>query len=263
MAQPKRLLVLSPAAVDGGLLREEVRRRAGDQPAEVRLIVPAVTDSKLKHAFGDVDEAIGGAENRLDESVDGLSGENVTASAAVGDADPLIAAEDALGTFPADEVLIVTHPDQQAEWFEEGLFDRAAERFEQPVVHVELNGRANEALTETEESAAGISRDDSAADEVELSPNLPPFSKRDLLGIVVAIVGTIVLALLAASSDDTSGGVGAARILIATAFALVNLAHVVGLVFFNSQQYRGFGRALFGNLSLFGTLAAIVVSLLL
>jgi hypothetical protein len=260
---PKRLLVVSPPAVDGGELHEEVRRRAGERPAEVRLVTPAVTDSKLKAAMGDVDDAIDEAGGRLEQTLSGLRGDRVKASGTIGDADPLVAAEDALGTFPAEEILIVTHRDAEAEWFEQDLFDRASERFEPPVIHVELGAGSGDGLVEVERSGRGLQRDEPAEGELELSPNLPPFSKRDLLGIGVAIVGTIVLALLAASSDDTRGGAGAARILIATAFALLNLAHVVGLVFFNSQQYRGAGRPIFGNLSLFGTPLAIVVSLLL
>jgi hypothetical protein len=261
MAEAKRLLVVSPAEVDGAALREEIERRTGGRPAEVRLVAPAVTESKVKHAFGDVDDAIAEAEGRLEESIEGLRGDRLEASGAVGDSDPLVATEDALGVFPADEVLIVTHHGEEAEWFERDLFDRAAERFEPPVIHVELRN-GDRALAEVERSGPGISRDEPKPDEVELSPNLPPFSKRDLLGIMVAIVGTIVLALIAATGDP-EGGAGAAKILIAIAFALLNLAHVVGLVFFSSQQYRGIGQTLFSSLSLFGTPIAIVVSLAL
>ncbi len=263
MAQAKRTLVIAPTAVDGAALRSEIEKRSGQRPAEVRVVSPAVTDSKLKSAFGDVDEALGDASARLERMLVGLRGGRVEASGAIGDNDPMVAAEDALGTFPADEVLIVTHRERDAEWFEQDLFDRAGRRLAPPVIHVELTGGGNAGLAEVEQAGPGIAADRGADDALEISPNLPPFSKRDLLGIGVAIVGTIVLALLAASSGDTSGGAAAARILIATAFALLNLAHVVGLVFFNSQQYRGAGRALFGNLSLFGTPVAILVSLLL
>jgi hypothetical protein len=262
MANAKRLLIVSPNRVDGHALRDEVKRRVGDASAEVRLIVPAVEESRLKHALGDVDAARTEAESELESRVQGLAGEGVEVSAAVGDSDPLVAVEDALGTFQADEVLIVTHPDDQAEWFEEDLFDRAAQRVEPPLIHVELTGEGSK-LTETEKSGPGTSDDEIAEGEVEISPNLPPFSKRDLVGIFIAIIGTIVLALLAASGGNGDSGTSAARILIAIGFSLLNLAHVVGLLFFNSQQYRGPGRSLFANLSTFGTPIAIVVSLLL
>jgi hypothetical protein len=263
MEKPQRLLVVSPTDLDGAALRKEIERRTGNRPAEVLMVAPAVTESKLKTAFGDVDDAIANAERRLADAIDDLRSERVAVSGAIGESDPLVAAEDALGAFPADEILIVTHRGDEAEWFEESLFERAAERFEPPVAHIELGeGNGSGQLAEVERSGAGISRDEPAEDELELSPNLPPFSRRDLLGILVAVVGTIVLALLAASADPDSG-TGAARILIAIAFALLNLAHVVGLVLFNSQQYRGAGRNLFANLSLFGTPVAIVVSLLI
>jgi hypothetical protein len=89
------------------------------------------------------------------------------------------------------------------------------------------------------------------------------------------MVGTIVLVVLAAIGDDNlnaEGGFGAAgggfseqsaRILIAGAFALVNLAHVVGLVFFQATGHRGFARTFFARASLYGTPLAIVVCLLL
>jgi hypothetical protein len=254
---------VAPTDIDGSALRGEVERRAGDGPAEVHLVTPAVTDSKLKQAFGDVDDAIDDAEQRLEDSLQGLRSRRVAASGAVGDSDPLVATEDALGTFPADEVLIVTRPGEEAEWFERDLFERVAERVEPPVIHVELDNGSGR-LAEAERSGPGIPRDEPGEQEVELSPNLPPFSVRDILGIVVAIVGTIVLALLAANvADHSNTGTAAARTLIAIAFALINLAHVVGLVFFNSQRYRGPGRTLFGNVSLFGTPLAIVVSLLI
>ena len=265
MARALRLLVVAPAVADGRPLREEVKRRAGDRGAEVQLVVPAVTASKVKHAFGDVDDAIVDAERRLQEAVRGLQGDDVRASASIGDSDPLVAAEDALGGFPADEILIVTQPGEEAEWFEEDLFDRAAERFVPPVIHVEIGANGDRQPDEVERSGRGLSRRQQAdADEVELYEGMPPFSRRDLASITVAIAGTIALALLAANppgGTDSFGG--AARILIAMAFALINLAHVVGLVFFNSQGYRGPGRTLFGNLSLFGTPLAILVSALL
>ena len=274
MTDAMRLLVISPPAVDGKRLREEIERRAGERSAEVRLIAPAVTESKLKAAMGDVDEAMDEARERLEQTLEGLRGDRVEADGLVGDADPLVATEDALGTFPADEVLIVTHSGDKAEWFEEDLFDRAAERFEPPLIHVELGANGAQPLAETEESGAGMQPDEPEEGEMELSRNLPPFSRRDLLGIIVAIVGTIVLALLAANVGQSSQGGGAgrisahtfsdaARILIAIGFALINLAHVVGLVIFNSQEYRGPGREWFSNLSLYGTPLAIVVSLLL
>jgi hypothetical protein len=44
--------------------------------------------------------------------------------------------------------------------------------------------------------------------------------------------------------------------------SLVNIAHVVGLLLFESVGYRGLWERFFARLSLIGTPAAIIVSLL-
>ena len=92
----KRLLVIAPVAVHGDALREEILRRAGNEAAEVHLVAPAVTESKVKAALGDVDDAIDDADRRLERSVERLHDRRISASGQVGDADPLVALEDAL-----------------------------------------------------------------------------------------------------------------------------------------------------------------------
>jgi hypothetical protein len=85
-------------------------------------------------------------------------------------------------------------------------------------------------------------------------------------GIIWAIVGTLILvAIAAANPDETASGfdLDAMHTLIAGAFGLINLAHVVGLVLFESVGYRGLAQRFFADLSLYGTTAAIGVSLLL
>jgi GABA permease len=44
--------------------------------------------------------------------------------------------EDALRLFPADEVMISTHPPGRSNWLEHDVVDRARERFDLPVTHV-------------------------------------------------------------------------------------------------------------------------------
>ena len=56
--------------------------------------------------------------------------------AQVGDSDPVKAIEDALREFPADEVLVVTRPDDDASWLEQGSGETAQLRFRLPVSFV-------------------------------------------------------------------------------------------------------------------------------
>ena len=63
-----------------------------------------------------------------------MPGEHVEAH--VGDVDPLQAIEDGLRMFPADEVVVLTAPDEDATWLETGLGEQARERFSVPVTHL-------------------------------------------------------------------------------------------------------------------------------
>ena len=53
-----------------------------------------------------------------------------------GDSDPLQAIEDALRTFPADEVIIITMPDESGSWLESGAGEEAQRRFALPITHL-------------------------------------------------------------------------------------------------------------------------------
>jgi uncharacterized membrane protein YdbT with pleckstrin-like domain len=101
--------------------------------------------------------------------------------------------------------------------------------------------------------------------EWRASANLPPLSRMDIAGIAIAVIGTVVLIVLAVSSlssDHTNPYSAAtiARVLIAIGAILVNMAHVVGIFFFESVDYHGPFQRLFARLSMFGTIAAVIVS---
>jgi hypothetical protein len=87
----------------------------------------------------------------------------------------------------------------------------------------------------------------------------------DIVGILVAALGTAALVLIAVVTADGDAGsygpVTIARILIATGVLLINLAHVVGIFFFESVDYHGPFQRFFAGLSMFGTLGAVAVSL--
>ena len=103
--------------------------------------------------------------------------------------------------------------------------------------------------------------------EWRASQNMPPLSREDIVGIAVAGLGTATLILIAVISAGGEHGnysvVTIARTLIATGMLLINMAHVVGILFFESVDYHGPFQHLFARVSLFGTIGAIVVSLAL
>src|SRR3954465_1672983 len=98
------------------------------------------------------------------------------------------------------------------------------------------------------------------------SRNLPPLSRMDIVGIAVAVIGTATLVLLWVIRVDQGhpnpySAVTIVRALIATGAVLINMAHVVGIFFFESVDYHGPFQRLFARLSMFGTIAAVIVSL--
>lgn len=177
----------------------------------------------------------------------------------------MLAAQDALRKGPADEIVIFEHSPDQARWFEQGLFDRAQEALPSPLRMVIVsrgaeNGGAHVVAVEEGDPRKSIEEEEEST--VQISENLPRFSRIDLVGIVVGIAGTITVAILAAvAGQGANGGWGAAAILIAIGIALINLAHVVGLVLFESVRYRGPFETLFRTLSLGGTPLAILINL--
>jgi len=130
-----RILVIANETVAGTALRDEVVRRASGRDAEVLVVTPAL-NSRIRHWTSDEDQARAAAEARLQESVRALAAAGVQARGQVGDDDPLQAIEDALRMFPADEIVLSTHPPGRSNWLERGLVEHARARFECPLTHV-------------------------------------------------------------------------------------------------------------------------------
>jgi hypothetical protein len=133
MELPRRLLVVITAEVADGALRGLVRSLGGDD-AEMLVVAPASGISRLDWLTNAEDDAHAEAASIADKAAAATPTTNVEAQ--VGDSDPLRAIEDALRTFPADEIIIVTRPDDQAGWLEEGSGETAQARISLPVTHV-------------------------------------------------------------------------------------------------------------------------------
>jgi len=130
----RRILVIANETCRGERLLDEIRGRAGDD-GDVLVVAPALT-KRLRFLVSDIDGGIHEAEARVRESVGALQGLGVSARGEVGDCDPLMAIEDALATFPADEIIISTHPAGRSNWLEKRVPGRAEERFSVPITHV-------------------------------------------------------------------------------------------------------------------------------
>ncbi len=136
---PTRLLVIATVAVEPAALRDYISQHIGDSPAELKIVAPAANVSPLEWLASDEDAARSEAEELAEHSADALEGE-ARVETEVGDPDPVQAIEDALRTFPADEVLVVTPPGEQTNWLEQDAGAQARERFGIPVTHLAWEG---------------------------------------------------------------------------------------------------------------------------
>jgi hypothetical protein len=132
---PRRILVVTTDASDTDAVREQVEQAAGDEAPEVRVVVPAAKLSPLQWLASDEDAARARAAEDAQAAADALPG---AAEGEVGDADPVQAIEDALRTFPADELVIATRAGDEADWLERGSGEEALRRFDLPVRRVVL-----------------------------------------------------------------------------------------------------------------------------
>ena len=131
----RRILVVANETVAGGELRELLGRKAEGVSEDVLVVCPAL-NSKLHTWTSDEDGARAAAQERLDASLGRLHREGIAARGEIGDGDPLQALEDALRTFPADEIVVSTHPPGRSHWLERGVVDEARMRFDVPLTHV-------------------------------------------------------------------------------------------------------------------------------
>ena len=130
----KKILVLASEPVSGEALQKAVGRESAAD-AEVLVVAPAL-NSRTRFWVSDPDPAIERADEVQAETVERMEEEGVDAVGDTGESDPLLAIEDALRTFPADQIVLFTHAGGDRNWAEEGLVDDVRERFDGDVEHL-------------------------------------------------------------------------------------------------------------------------------
>ncbi len=133
-----KILALVSEPISGDALKQVVGGEAADD-AEVLVVAPALNESKIRFWASDPDGSIERAEQVADETVERMDEEGVDAAGDTGESDPLLAVQDALATFAADEIVVCTHPGYERNWLEEGVVDEVRARFDRPVRHLEID----------------------------------------------------------------------------------------------------------------------------
>jgi hypothetical protein len=127
----KKIIALVSEPISGDLLKSAVGREAAEE-AEVLVVAPAL-NSRTKFLTSDPDEAIARAEQVQEETVERLDEQGIDAAGDTGESDPLLALQDALQTYDADEIILCVHGEDSRNWLEEGFVEKARERFGKPV----------------------------------------------------------------------------------------------------------------------------------
>jgi len=263
-----KVLVVADERFHGEALLHEIQTHISGKSTEVEVLViaPALADSALEDELGDVDRALPGARRRLDWLVGELDRIGIRALGEVGDQDPVVAIGDGLREFPADEVVVVSHAGPERTPAEKDLWRKAEQNFTQPLVEISVeipDGGVGEVVSQRTVPARSMTE----SERIRETSNLPPFSGRDILGILVAFFGTIALGLLAVESaiseDDSIGRATAGILLIAIPAFLINASYLTGTLIFNSVAYKGPWRTLLRRASLIWTLGGIVVAVLI
>ena len=131
----RRILVVTTVRVPGDRLRAELGVR-GNGDVEARVVSPASDVSRLEWLANDEDQARAEAVATAEQTA--RAAEAKVVDAGVGDPDPLKAIEDALCEWPADEVVVITPPEDEANWLESDAIG-ARGRFGVPVTNLKLS----------------------------------------------------------------------------------------------------------------------------
>jgi GABA permease len=131
----RRVLLVASQASAGPQLMREIRFRAREAAVEFFVLCP-VLDTPFEHWAGGSDADRELAQQFLRSMLDQLRSFGIKAEGSIGDNEPLVATEDALRRFPADEILIATHPLDRRGWLEHDIVGEIRARCELPITHV-------------------------------------------------------------------------------------------------------------------------------
>lgn len=130
-ASAHRILVVASEAPAGDALLDELRR--GGRECVLDVLAP-VLQSKTHFVTTDIDRETEAARQRLSETLAWARDHGLMATGRVGDPiDPYASLADELLRYDVDEVIIITHPPEHANWVEQGMLQRVRAELDVPV----------------------------------------------------------------------------------------------------------------------------------
>jgi hypothetical protein len=143
----KRLLVIADPSSDASALSDTILARLGD--AIVHVVVP-LRVSRLHFVTDDEDRERREARETMLHTVALLQQRAAVASGSVGSDKPLESMTDALGSFPATQVLLATPPEEESYWLEDDLLSKARALTRVPVTQVVVPSTPSRARNESQ-----------------------------------------------------------------------------------------------------------------
>ena len=132
-----RVLVVTTVAADESELRGEL-----EGAEEIRVVAPAAKISWLDWLTNAEDDARGEAARAAEQVADALGGETrVEVDRTSENTDAAADVADALRTFPADEIVVLTRAGEDASWLEDEALRASFDAHGIPVRHLALPER--------------------------------------------------------------------------------------------------------------------------
>ena len=131
----KKVLVVTTVPADESELRGEFQ-----DAEEIRVVAPAAKMSWLGWLTNAEDDARAEAEDAAKEVAGAAAGQaHVEVDSTSQNTDAAENVADALRNFPADEIVVLTRPGEEATWLEDEAARKALEAHGIPVRHLELS----------------------------------------------------------------------------------------------------------------------------
>ena len=127
----RHILVVASEKLAGEALCNEIRTTGG-AGVELDVLAPILA-SRSHYWASDVDREREEARARLEASLAWAAEQGFAAKGEVGDPDPLVAIEDELRDFGADEVIIATHPRERTSWLARRMLGHLQRELDVPV----------------------------------------------------------------------------------------------------------------------------------
>lgn len=129
------VLVVANQTLSGEALHREIVHRSSSLNTEVEIVCPAHNSAPGQGPSNEEEERKR-VQRSLEKMTNQLQSAGVLARGRVGTDDPIATLKAAMRKFPADEVIISTHPYGSSNWLERDVVEYARNHFPVPITHV-------------------------------------------------------------------------------------------------------------------------------